>query len=203
MTYASTAALFGVMVVLAAIPGVSALAVSARSAASGFVHGAWTTLGIVTGDIIFILAAVFGLSVLADGMGGLFVLVKYAGGVYLIWLGVALCRSAPKSLHDEQAADHSPASSFLTGLLITLGDQKAILFYLGFLPAFVDLSRVSLRDTAVIVAAAVAAVGGVKLAYAYLADRAGRWLDSGTTRRINIGAGALTAAVGAFLVARA
>jgi threonine/homoserine/homoserine lactone efflux protein len=159
-------------------------------------------LGIVTGDVTFILVAILGLSVLADRMGGLFVLVKYAGGIYLVGLGVVLWRSAPRAVDDQQHQAPSRTSSFLTGLLITLGDQKAILFYLGFLPAFVDLSKVSYLDTGVIVAAAVAAVGGVKLVYAGLADRAGQWLD-GATRWINAVAAGLMIAVGVFLVAKA
>lgn len=203
MTFTSTASLFGVMVVLAAIPGVSVLAVSARSAACGFLHGAWTTLGIVTGDIIFILLALFGLSVLAGEVGGAFALVKYAGGIYLLWLGISLCRAAPTAAKTERIPARSATSSFATGLLITLGDQKAILFYLGFLPAFIDLSRTSYSDAGVIVATAVIAVGGVKLVYAYMAHRARRWLDSGKSRRINLVAGGLMIAVGVLVLAQA
>lgn len=58
MTLNKTLALFGAMVSLAAMPGVSVPTVTARSAASGFVHGAFTALGIVVDDIVFILVAV-------------------------------------------------------------------------------------------------------------------------------------------------
>ena len=57
------------MVVLAVIPSVSVLAVSARAAAFGFSHGLFTALGIVAGDIIFILVAVYGLVFIAEAMG--------------------------------------------------------------------------------------------------------------------------------------
>ena len=53
------------MIVLAIIPSISVLAVSARAAAFGFTHGMFTALGIVAGDIIFILIAVYGLALLA------------------------------------------------------------------------------------------------------------------------------------------
>jgi len=53
--------------------------------------------------------------------------------------------------------------------MITLGDQKAILFYLGFFPAFLDLVAMSALDTAVILLVTTVAVGGVKLAYAGMA----------------------------------
>ena len=143
LTFASIAALSGVMVVGAMIPGVSVLAVSARSAAFGFAHGIFTSLGIVVGDIVFILVAIYGLSVLADLMGNHFVLIKYLGGAYLIWLGIVIWRSKSKAEGVEENSESSLLSSFMTGLLITLGDQKAILFYLGFFPAFVDLSKMS------------------------------------------------------------
>jgi threonine/homoserine/homoserine lactone efflux protein len=90
MTLSIIAALFGIMVVGALIPSVSVITVSARSAASGFIHGVFTTMGIVVGDILFILLAILGLSVLAETLGSLFVLVKYLGSAYLIWLGIAL-----------------------------------------------------------------------------------------------------------------
>jgi len=204
MTFSSIAALFGVMVFGALIPGVSVLAVSARSAASGFIHGVFTTIGIVVGDIIFILLAIFGLSVLAETMGGLFVLVKYLGAAYLIWLGVALWRSNSKVVEAEEVIESSLLSSFLTGLFITLGDQKAILFYFGFFPAFVDLSAISYFDTSIIIVIAIIAIVGVKLGYAFMAVRASLFFkDSNAMKRINIAAGTMMIGVGIFLVARA
>ena len=204
MTFGTMAALFGVMFVGALIPGVSVLAVSARSATFGFIHGFFTTLGIVLGDIIFILFAIFGLSVLADTMGSLFVLVKYLGGAYLIWLGIALWRSESKAVQAAGVIDSSLLSSFLTGLFITLGDQKAILFYLGFFPAFLDLSTISYFDTGIIIVIAIVAVGGVKLGYVYMADRAGLFFKStGAVKRINITAGTILIGVGLFLLVRA
>ncbi|NJM63549.1 MAG: LysE family transporter, partial [Oscillatoriales cyanobacterium RU_3_3] len=77
MTLSSIGALFCAMTVLAAIPSISVLAVSTRSAAFGFIHGVFTTLGIVVGDIIFILIAILGLSLLAQKMGSLFFAIKY------------------------------------------------------------------------------------------------------------------------------
>jgi threonine/homoserine/homoserine lactone efflux protein len=200
MTLSSIVALFGGMVVLAAIPSVSVLAVSTRSATSGFIHGVFTTLGIVLGDIIFIIIAILGLSFLAETMGSLFVLIKYLGGVYLILLGIALFKSKAKNMETEEVVKSSLLSSFLTGLFITLGDQKATLFYLGFFPAFVDLSQVSWFDTGVIVAIATLAVGGVKLGYAFMANRARLLISGKITKLLNIIAGCVMIAVGVFLI---
>jgi threonine/homoserine/homoserine lactone efflux protein len=160
------------MIVLAIIPSVSVLAVSARAAAFGFTHGLFTALGIVAGDIIFILVAVYGLVFVAAAMGEQFTLIKYIGGAYLIWLGISLWRADAKMRGSDEPRQSSWGSSFLSGLLITLGDQKAILFYLGFFPAFVDLSLMTPIDTLLIILIAIVGVGGAKLVYAWLADRA-------------------------------
>jgi len=204
MTLSSMVALFGTMVVLAFIPSVSVLAVSARSAAFGFSHGVVTVAGIVVGDIIYILLAIYGLSVLADLMGGNFFLVRYLGGAYLIYLGIALWRSSAQVEKGDEEIEISLLSSFLSGLLITLADQKAILFYLGFFPAFVDLTVISVFDTGIIIIIAIVAVGGAKLVYAYMADRAGLLLkNSRASKGINIAAGSVMIGVGVFLIARA
>jgi len=110
------------MVVLASIPSVSVLAVSTKSATSGFIHGVFTTIGIVVGDIIFIIIAIWGLSLLAEMLGSLFFLMKYLGGAYLILLGVGLCRAKSHNMETEKVIDISLLSSFLTGLFITLSD---------------------------------------------------------------------------------
>lgn len=203
MTFYGLFAMFAVMVVLAAVPGVSAMAVAARSAANGFVHGAAVTGGIVVADLLFILAAVFGLSTLAGANDQLFALVKYLGGAYLVWFGITLWRTPPGGGTSRDDANPSLFSGFLTGLFITLGDQKAILFYLGLFPAFFDTTALSAAEMLVIAAVAVAAVGGAKLAYACAADRIGALARSRLPARAYQVAGAVVIATGAFLVANA
>ena len=201
MTLASIGALFGSMIVLAIIPSVSVLAVSARAAAFGFSHGLFTALGIVAGDIIFILVAVYGLVFIAEAMGEQFRLIQYLGGAYLIWLGVSLWRADNGARRSEKPRQSSWGASFLTGLLITLGDQKAILFYLGFFPAFIDLSRMTPVDTLLIILIAAVGVGGAKLVYAWLADRASLIFDNTrAVRGLNIFAACIMILVGLALL---
>jgi threonine/homoserine/homoserine lactone efflux protein len=199
MTLSSGMALFSAMVVLASIPSISVLAVSTRSATFGFIHGVFTSIGIVTGDIIFILVAIGGLSLLAAKMGSLFILIKYFGAAYLIFLGIGLCRSQPQDLESKEIARSSLWSSFLTGLLITLADQKATLFYLGFFPAFVDMTKISTIDTGIIIAIAIVAVGGVKLIYASIASQAKVLIRASISKRLNFLAGCVMIAVGIVL----
>jgi threonine/homoserine/homoserine lactone efflux protein len=201
LTIASIGALLGSMIALAIVPSVSVLAVTARAAAFGFSHGLFTALGIVFADILFILVAIYGLALIAEMMGDQFRLVQYIGAAYLIWLGVSLWRADAKARASEQLNESSRTSSFLAGVLITLGDQKAILFYLGFFPAFIDLSSMTPADTLAIVIIAILGVGGAKLVYAFLAARASLlFRDSRALQGINRLAACVMVGVGVSLL---
>lgn len=189
------------MIVLAAIPSLSVLAVTARAAAAGFRQGAWVALGIVAGDTVFIVLAIFGLQWLAAVLGDAFVWLKYLGGAYLLWLGFRLWRA--EAAVESQVTGAAANSSFMSGLLLTLADQKAILFYLGFFPAFVDLVALTLTDALALIVIAAIAVGGVKLAYAAAASRAGALAGPRLGRLLNRVAGGVLLAVGAYLIVRA
>lgn len=202
LSLSSLATLFVSMLLLAALPSLSVLAVTTRAAASGFVQGVYTTLGILLGDAIFILIAVLGLSALAAAMGPSFVWIKALGGLYLLWMGVRVLRSTAVLSPATAEAPTSSWSSFMTGLLLTLGDQKAVLFYLGFFPAFVDLRAVTPLDIALILGLTLVAVGGVKLVYAYFADRARSLMTPPLQRGLNRLAGGLLIAVGVFVLLR-
>ena len=203
MTPASMLALFAAMAALAAVPSVSVLAVTARAASAGFLHGALTAAGVVAGDVLFILLAIFGLALLAETMGSQFGLLQWLGAAYLLWLGTQLWRAGDPASAPAGAPPSSLLSSFMTGLLITLGDQKAVLFYLGFLPAFIDLSAVSVRDAAVISGIAVVAVGGVKLGYAVLAAGAGRRIGASSGQALKRIAAGVVWISGLWMLARA
>jgi threonine/homoserine/homoserine lactone efflux protein len=203
MTIGSIAALFGTMLVLSAVPGPSDFAVAARSASAGFTHGLLMVLGIVAADLLFILAAVCGLAALAEHFGTAFRLAQYGCGVYLIWLGWSLWKS--KSGHADSAGPASPSgfSSFSSGFLITLGDPKAILFYASLLPAFLDLSRVSATSTIAVMLIATAVICGVKLSYAWMADRARELLGNPAARKkADAAAAAVLASIGVFILLR-
>jgi threonine/homoserine/homoserine lactone efflux protein len=200
LTLSSSVALFSAMAVLAAMPSVSVLAVTMRAATFGLIHGVVTSIGIVTGDLIFILIAIGGLSLLAAKMGSLFILIKYVGAAYLIFLGMGLCRTQPKDPDTRAIASSSLGSSFLTGLLITLADAKATLFYLGFFPAFLDMTKISPVDAGIVMAIAIVAVGGVKLIYALMASRVKVLIPANISRRLHLLAGWIMIVVGIVLI---
>ena len=89
--------LFIIMVTLAVIPSTSVALVVTRSVTHGISNGVAASLGIVLGDLSFILLVILGLSVVAETMGWLFLIIKYIGASYLIWLGYTLLTSKSKT----------------------------------------------------------------------------------------------------------
>ncbi|NEP16625.1 MAG: LysE family translocator [Leptolyngbya sp. SIO4C1] len=203
MTISSITALFGTMLILAIAPGPSDFAVVARSIAAGFTQALIMVSGIIAADFLFILLAVYSLTEVADSFGSLFIVVKYLCSAYLIWLGIGSLRSQPAPVDIPEAQRTSGYSSFLGGLLITLGDPKAILFYMGLFPAFIDLSSIAITDVALIMLIAAATVGGVKASYAYLARRAKLVFGNPRLRRkLDITASSVLIGTGLFLILR-
>ena len=197
-------AMLAVMLSLSIIPDASAVAVTARSLASGFRHGLMTMAGIVIGDYVFILIAVLGLNTLADAYSDIFQLVKYLGAAYLFFLGIQLFTSASLKVNITEISEPSWKDNFICGLLITLGDPKAILFYLSFLPGFVDLAAITVDEVLAIMFIATVAVCVPKLIYIILAERARVAFASTRVKlRINLLAGCVMIATALYLVVKA
>ncbi|WP_437724798.1 LysE family translocator [Sorangium sp. So ce861] len=203
MTPGNIVALLGTMLALAIVPGPSDIAVVARSVASGFTSALFMIVGIVAADLVFIVMAVYSLTAIAELMGGLFALAKYACAAYLLWLGASLWMARPDVAIAAKATHAARFSAFLSGFFLTLADPKAILFYMGLFPAFLDLSRVSLADTAILMSIATVVVGGVKLGYAYAAERATSFFENSTVRRrLNMAAGTVMLGTGVYVLFR-
>lgn len=189
------------MFLLAASPGPGVFATLARALASGFSHAAVLVLGIVLGDIIFLLLAIYGLSSIAEFLGSFFTFVKYAGGLYLIWLGIGIWRSETNTKKVRGVREDSWKKNFLSGLSITLANPKVIFFYLGFLPTFVDLTRLTNFDVLAISVVVVVVLGSVLLSYAFLATRASRIITSERNQtRLNRCAGSVMITAGGTIL---
>jgi threonine/homoserine/homoserine lactone efflux protein len=200
MSIDSLFALFGAMIILAMVPGPAVFAIIARSFSSGKLQAFYMTVGIVLGDYIFIVLALFGLSALAEVMGTAFFIIKYLSAAYLIWLGIQLLRKKAKSIDIEASKDSSLISNLLTGLFITLGNPKAIIFYVGFFPAFINVNEVTFYDTSLIMLAATFAFGSVNMCYSLLAVKAKKTFKSpNATTVINKAAGTIMVSTGALV----
>lgn len=204
MSLFSMFAFAGAMFLLAVTPGPGVFATVSRALASGFSNASFVVLGIVLGDIVFLLFAIFGLKSVALFLGELFVFVKYIGGAYLIYLGYKILTSKEKSVEIKGKEELSWKKNFLTGLLITLSNPKVILFYLGFLPTFVDLNSLSAFDIVAISLIVTIVLGGVMLAYAYSASGAKKLFRSKSAqKRMNITAGSVMIGAGGALILKA
>mgnify|MGYP001817822060 CR=1 FL=1 len=203
MTLLSVAAFAGAMFLLAIAPGPGVFATVARALASGFAHASVVVLGIVIGDLVFLLLAIYGLATVAGFLGGLFVLVKLGGAGYLIWLGIKMWRSQTVAMTTEAIEENSWSANLISGLVITLGNPKVILFYLGFLPAFVDLATLKTADVAIIACIVSLVLGATMLGYAYAASRARQLFQSQRAKTIlNRTSGGVMIATGAVLATR-
>ncbi len=173
MNILDTVTLFGIIAALAAMPGASVALVVTRSATRGLADGVAVAIGIVLGDMCLLALAILGLSIVAETLGELFAIVRILAGLYLLWLGFSLLRSSNTSRASLNAPDarRGLTSSLLAGFLLTLGDIKAIAFYASLMPAFVDLKALNSSEILAIMIVTACGVGGVKLAYALLANK--------------------------------
>ena len=172
MSIIDSITLFGIMIALAAMPSTSVALVVTRSATLGVGNGVAVAAGIVLGDWVFVILAIFGLSVVAETMGSLLMLVKYMGAAYLIWLGFSLIKSKKTRLITNNPMRRgSLMASFLAGIVLTLGDIKAIFFYVSLFPMFIDIAELQAIDALIIMAVTTASVGGVKVIYAFSAAK--------------------------------
>ncbi|XPV75101.1 MAG: LysE family translocator [Desulfovibrio sp.] len=182
MTLSAALAFAGAMFLFALTPGAGIFAIIARSLSKGWGTAALMGIGMVLGDFTYMVLSMTGLAMLASQMGELFVVVKLIGGLWLIWMGIQAVRAEPTPFSEKPAGNPKEAGVkvFCAGLFVSLSNPKVILFYLGFLPTFVDLQCITLQDGATLVGIMVVVLTTVLLGYALLAARARRLF---TTRR--------------------
>lgn len=175
----STFALFAAAsLALLVVPGPAVLYIVARSAEQGRRVGLASVAGVHVGTVVHVLAAAAGLSALLVSSAGAFSVVKYAGAAYLIVLGLRRLLSRPAA--DPERAGPRPASAgraFRQGVVVNVLNPKTALFFLAFLPPFLDPARGPLFVQVVLLGLTFIALGlASDGAYALLASYAAtRW----------------------------
>jgi threonine/homoserine/homoserine lactone efflux protein len=183
-------------------PGPDMAYVTARAVGQGRTAGVLSALGITTGRLLHLAAAVLGLSAILASSAEAFLVVRLAGGVYLLWLGARMM-IAPAPRPEPAAGGGGRLRLYLQGVLTNALNPKVALFYLAFLPQFVDPGRGSVA-LQLVVLGTIQNLGGtlVQLAIAWggggLGDRLRR--RNGWLRRQRQATGGVLVLLGARLL---
>ena len=122
-------------------PGPDMLYVIARSSSEGRNAGIASALGIGAGTLVHIAALALGLSALLAAVPLAYDAIRWAGAAYLVWLGVRAIREASDAAERVALEPASPGAIFRQGMLTNVLNPKVALFFLAFLPQFVDPDR--------------------------------------------------------------
>jgi threonine/homoserine/homoserine lactone efflux protein len=160
-------------------PGNDMLYVASRSAGQGVRAGIVSALGVMTGCIVHVAAAAAGLSTILAGSAAAFTIIKYLGAGYLVYLGLKALfnKKAASSAWGAKPAHASARKIFLQGVLTNVLNPKVALFFLAFLPQFIDVREKHAAEAILLL---------------------GAWFDLGGTL-VNIGVAILFGRIGDFL----
>lgn len=202
----ATLALFSITALAIAIsPGPGILYVAARTLAGGRGEGLASSFGTGLGGLVHVAAGAIGVSALVMASAEAFTMLKLAGALYLVWLGIKAIREARQPF-EARPVTTGPARAFREGIVVEALNPKTAAFFLAFLPQFVDPAAGPVWLQFVVLGLiSVALNTAVDVVVAMLATRA-RSIAMGRPtmlRRLRTAAGGLIAALGlALLFAR-
>jgi len=204
MTIAVLIAYCGALFIAAVIPGPGITAIVARALGSGFRPTFFMGLGLILGDMIYLTAVILGLAFIAQTFTTAFMLIKIAGAAYLGYIAWKLWTSGLIPENIEASRQTGLGMSFLSGLLVTLGNPKTMLFYVALVPTLVDLESIGLDEYGVLIAATFVVLLVVLVPYIALASRARLLLrQPRALQRMNRVAAGILAGTAAWIATRA
>ena len=193
----------GAVLILWVTPGPVFVALSARALTGGF-RSAWPlAVGVTIGDVVWPLVAIFGLNALVSQHDALMDIMRWVAAVIFVAMGAGLILHARRPIStDSRLTRPGMWAGFSAGVAAILGNPKAILFYMGVLPGFFDLSTVTAPDVAAILALSMIIPLAGNLTTAAVVGQARRRLARpALLARVNIGAGVLLVLVGVVIAA--
>lgn len=201
ITAADLALYAGALLVLFLTPGPVWVALIARTLSGGF-HAAWPlALGVVVGDVLWPFLAILGVTWIVSVYADFMLVLRWIACLTFLVMGFVVIRHADKTIaSDSRLTRPGMWAGFLAGLAVILGNPKAVLFYMGMLPGFFDLTALTWRDIAAICTLSflVPLLGNLTLAV--FIGRARRLLTSpAALKRTNIVAGLLLIGVGLII----
>lgn len=192
------------LAIACAIPGPGITASVGTALGSGFRRALLFVTGIVCGDLLYLSFAVAGLTAVASVFSGIFVIIRWAGAAYLLYLAWGFWHSGvdPEAVQAKRGAK-SGVSTVIAGLSLTLGNPKTIIFYLALLPTVIDLRTVTLDRYGVLVVLTIIVLYAVCIPYIALASSARRFLvDPKALKWLGRGAASAMAGAAAVIVIR-
>lgn len=130
--------------IFAITPGPGVVAVLAASINRGPKTGVAMTAGEVTGDMIYLVLAMVSLASIAQSLTEVLIAIRVLGAIYLFWIGVKTFKAPPLVQGLVDNSSRNLAMSFATGFMISITNPKVIVFYLSFLPLFIDMASLTL-----------------------------------------------------------
>jgi threonine/homoserine/homoserine lactone efflux protein len=202
MPDATTFALFAAAcVAFLVIPGPSVFYIVTRSLVQGRRAGLTSMLGVQVGGLVHVVAAAVGVSALIASSAAAFTVVKYAGAAYLVFLGVRkLLARGGEELEDMPRGSASSTHLFTHGVIVNVLNPKTALFFLAFLPQFVDPGA-PVAPQMLVLGTMLVCIGTVSDGtYALLAAGAGNTLRGATAvrRRLDRISGGVFVGLGVF-----
>ena len=171
----------GLYAIAFAVPGPGIVAIVARALGSGYRACIPAAIGTAVGDLIWMTLSAFGLAAVAQAMGQSFMAVKLAGAAYLIFMGYRYWMAPVTDMPEIVAS--SAREGFVSQLSVTLGNPKAMGFFLAALPAVVDLKHLNAGGYLQLCAATAVLIPSIMLSYAALAARVRSFLTSRRARK--------------------
>jgi threonine/homoserine/homoserine lactone efflux protein len=168
--------------VLVVIPGPNHIYIVTRSIAQGRRIGLASAFGVETGTLVHITAAAIGLSALIASSAAAFNAVRYAGAAYLVFLGLRALRADDgHDLESGPTRDGSVRRAYFDGILVNVLNPKVALFFLAFLPQFVDRHRGATATQILVLGLVVFVIATTSdVIYALAAGALGGWLRERT-----------------------
>ena len=178
-------------------PGPAVATVIAKGSTIGLARTLPFVAGLVLGDLMLFVLAIAGLVALAAALGPLFVVVKWVGVAYLLWLAWRMWNATPTEVATSRQSGEG-WRLFGVGCLIPFGNPKAIGFYVALLPTVIDVTEITWRIAVPFSLVIVVVWTLVLAAYAGFAERASHLLTAESARRwLNrCAAGAIIGAAG-------
>ncbi len=202
MTLSALLLFAGALFLAAGSPGPSVAALVARVLSRGYRDVLPFLAAMWIGEAIWLSLAVAGLSVVVTTFQPLFAVIKWAGIAYLAYLAWKMWFAETKLSTETELPDRKDAMNmFLTGMALTLGNPKIMVFYAALLPTLIDLSAVSLLGWGELLLVMLLVLAMVDLAWVFFASKARRLLRSPRSVQIANRASATTMAGAAALLA--